>query len=430
MKHVLVVGMARSGQAAARALLRQGARVRCTDLRADAPIVEGAEHAYGGHRREDFVTAERIVVSPGVPVTQPDLAAAEAAGVPVIGELGWAAEQLDCPVLAVSGTNGKSTTTHLLGQVCTGAGWSTFVGGNLGTPLSDAVGGEWDAAVVEVSSYQMERPGEFRPRAAAILNLTPDHLERHGTMDGYGRAKCRMFARMGPSDAAIVPAADPRLLRLADEQPGRRFLLGDFPGVRDVGHALVLHGVDDGGEVPTEGFALPGAHNRANLGAAVLLAACGGIARDRIRPGVLTGLPHRMQPVGVVRGVTYIDDSKATNVEAALAAYTGLREPVVALLGGRGKAGARYDALARALQSARAVVCFGQEGGVIAAAMALGSVPTRVVPRMVDAVLEASRLAEPGDAVVLSPACASFDEFDDFEHRGRVFSALVEELQE
>lgn len=428
MKHVLVVGMARSGQAAARALVRQGARVRCTDLRADAPTVDGAECVYGEHRREDFVGAERIVVSPGVPATQGDLAAAEAAGVPVIGELAWAAEQLDCMVLAVSGTNGKSTTTHLLGQVCRGAGWTTFVGGNLGTPLSEALGGAWDAAVVEVSSYQMERPGGFRPRAAAILNLAPDHLERHGSIEAYGRAKCRMFAKMGDGDAAIVPAADPRLLRLADEQPGRRFLLGDFPGVRDTGDALVLNGVHDSGEIPTEGFALPGAHNRANLAAAVLLAACAGIERSKVRPAAYGGLPHRMQPVGVVRGVTYIDDSKATNVDAALAAYSGLAQPVVALLGGRGKAGAHYDALARALRSARAVLCFGQEGGAIAEAMARGAISARTVPRMADAVAEASRLAQPGDAVVLSPACASFDEFDDFEHRGRVFAALVKEL--
>lgn len=423
--HLLVVGMARSGVAAAKLGLRKGFRVVCTDRRPDAPEVDGCEHVYGEHRVDDFLGAEKIVVSPGVPARMPFLHAAITAGVPAVGELAFAALYLDCPILAVSGTNGKSTTTHLLGQLMNQGGVRTFTGGNIGLPLSEAVDGGFECAAVEVSSYQMELPGDFRPRAAAILNLTPDHLERHGTMDNYGAHKCRMFARMGPDDAAIVPAGDPRLRRMADAEPGRRLLLGSAPGVTVTGETLALSGVHDPGPVSIGGFTLPGAHNRDNLAAAVLLAVCGGLWRHDIAVASLRGLPHRVELVGERDGVRFIDDSKATNVESALAAYLGWTGPFVALLGGQGKAGANYDALVEPLRRARAVICLGAEGPAIHAALGRGEVDAVLVPGMAAAVAEARRLARPGDAVILSPACASFDEFTDFEHRGRVFRQLA-----
>ncbi len=423
--HLLVVGMARSGVAAAKLGLRKGFRVVCTDRRPDAPQVEGCEHVYGEHRADDFLGAETIVVSPGVPARMPLLHAAISAGVRAVGELAFAASYLDCPVLAVSGTNGKSTTTHLLGQLMNQGGVRTFTGGNIGLPLSEAVDGGFECAAVEVSSYQMELPGAFRPRAAAILNLTPDHLERHGTMDNYGSHKCRMFARMGPDDAAIVPAGDPRLRRLADAEPGRRLLLGSAPGVTVTGETLELNGVHDPGPVSINGFTLPGSHNRDNLAAAVLLAVCGGLWRHDIAVASLQGLPHRVELVGERDGVRFIDDSKATNVESALAAYLGWTGPFVALLGGQGKAGANYDALVEPLRRARAVICLGAEGPAIYAALRRGEVHAVLVPGMAAAVAEARGLARPGDAVILSPACASFDEFTDFEHRGRVFRQLA-----
>jgi UDP-N-acetylmuramoylalanine--D-glutamate ligase len=185
-RRLLVVGMARSGVAAAKLAMAQGWQVRCTDRRSDAARVPGTEATYGEHVLDEFLGADCIVVSPGVPASMPELVAAQAAGVVVVGELGFAAAYVSCPILAVSGTNGKSTTTHLLGQLCERAGWRTFAGGNLGRPLSEAAGLELDVAVVEVSSYQMELPGRFRPRAAVVLNLTPDHLERHGTLENYG----------------------------------------------------------------------------------------------------------------------------------------------------------------------------------------------------------------------------------------------------
>lgn len=428
MKTLLVVGMARSGVAAARLGLRRGWRVVCTDRRVDAPRVEGAEHVYGEHRREDFLRADCVVVSPGVPAAQPDVAAAIAAGVEVVGELGFAASMITAPILAVSGTNGKSTTTHLLAQICEQAGKKTFEGGNIGRPLSEAVDGDYDVCVVEVSSYQMELPGTFKPKAAAILNLTPDHLERHGTMENYGAHKCRMFQRMGPTDHAIVPVDDARLVRLADAHPGTRLFLDGHPGVKLDGDRIILDDVPDRGVLSIADFPLAGMHNRRNLACAVLLAACIGVRRKDVRVAELRGLEHRMERVAVRDGVDWIDDSKATNVEAALAGFTGFPRPVVALLGGQGKAGAAYAALVPALRTARGVICFGQDGPVIAAALREGGLPCVEVAKLADAVTHAATLARPGDAVILSPACASFDEFDNFEHRGRVFRALVEGL--
>lgn len=426
-RKVLVVGMARSGVAAAALAVRKGAVVTCTDRNPDAPRVAGTVAVYGEHRRADFLDADVVVVSPGVPAAQPDVAAALAAGREVLGELAFAASFLDrVRIRAVSGTNGKSTTTWLLGQLLTRAGHRTFTGGNLGQPLSEAVDQGYEAAAVEVSSYQMELPGRFRPCAAAILNLTPDHLERHGTMDAYGAHKCRLFARMGPDDAAILPADDARLARLAAELPGRRYWIGARPGVELGDDHLVLHGTPDDGRVPLAGFRLPGAHNRANLAAAALLAVTSGVPRANLHVAGLTGLPHRMEVVAFQGGVRWIDDSKATNVESTLAALSGLPEPVVALLGGQGKAGAAYDRLAPALRGARAVICFGASGPEIARALADAGVRCEQRSTLDEAVGLARTLARSGDTVLLSPACASFDAFQNFEHRGRHFRALVE----
>lgn len=430
-RKVLVVGMARSGVAAATLAVRRGARVTCTDRRADAPRIEGATHIYGEHRREDFLGADLVVVSPGVPAAQPDVAAARAAGVPVLGELAFAAAQLpEVRLYAVSGTNGKSTTTALLGQLFERAGLRTFTGGNLGRPLSEAVGGGYEIAAVEVSSYQMELPGEVHPRGAAILNLTPDHLERHGDMDNYGAHKCRLFARMGPADAQVLPAGDARLARIATTLPGTRYYLGDWPGVRWSAEKVELR-LEPGAPVetiPLGGLALPGAHNRANFAAAALLARHAGLRLDQLDPAGLRGLPHRMEVVSVKGGVTWIDDSKATNVESTLAGIDGFAGPYWLLLGGRAKARSAWESLVRPLLGARGVLCFGEAGPEIADALERAGLRVHRHPSLDAAVAAVAGLAGPGESVLLSPACASFDAFTDFEHRGRHFAGLVEAL--
>lgn len=421
---VLVVGMARSGVAAARLARARGARVTTTDLRAEAPTVDGCEAVHGRHRREDFLAADLIVVSPGVPAAAPDLVAAREAGVELVGELGFAASFLDVPVVAVSGTNGKSSTTHFLGQLLAAAGFRPFVGGNLGVPLSSAIGSDMDVAVLEVSSYQLELPGGLHPRAAAILNLTPDHLGRHGTMEGYAAAKGRLFAEMGPEDFAAVPEGDRHLAPLMAGTRARRLWLGGAPGVRLEGEAAVLSGSPDDGPVSLASLGVLGAHNRENAATAALLAVCMGAPRARLDMSKLTALAHRLQVVHQVDQIRWVDDSKATNVDAALVGIRGVGGSQIVLLGGQGKDGADYRELAPALAAhARLVLCFGQSGPEIAAA--LPGLPVRLVPGMADAVALAAREARAGEVVLLSPACASFDEFRDFEHRGDVFAALA-----
>lgn len=423
---VLVVGMARSGVAAARLAIREGARVTCADLRTTVEAVPGCTMALGPHQRDIFLHTDIIVVSPGVPAHQPDLAAAAAAGVPIVGELALAASRISAPILAISGTNGKSTVTCFTGQLLAAAGLNPFVGGNLGRPLSEAVLANVppDVCAVEVSSYQMEWPGTFTPAAAIILNLTPDHLARHGTMEVYGAMKCRMFDRMSSSAAAILPWGDALLPRLADGRGGRRLWLGGAPGAAVRGDAILL---DDGvraASLSLGQFKVPGAHNRLNLAAAALLCWAWGLDADHLDPRGLVALEHRMEPVADVDDVLWINDSKATNVAAALVGLGGLERPAVVLLGGEAKQGDDHAALATVLGGARAVICFGKDGPALADALEPHLAVHRVA-WMGDAVRLARSLARPGDAVVLSPACASFDEFNNFEHRGAVFRDLA-----
>lgn len=432
-RRVLVVGMAASGRAAARLARTAGARVHLTDQRPDAPAEPGCTTTFGRHDPQDFASADLIVVSPGVPAAHPALREAAAAGREIVGELGFAAgfvQGFGVPVLGITGTNGKSSTTHFTGELLSAAGRTAFVGGNLGTPLSVLAQALLegapppDAAVVEVSSYQLELPGPFAPRAAVVLNLTPDHLARHGTMENYGATKLRIFGRMGPGDSAILPPAHPHLPFAAVPAGAARLVLGGAPGAQWDGDTLWLAGTADDGPVPCAGFGLPGAHNRENLAAAILLAVQGGLSRAALRPEALTALPHRMEAVRATDGVLWINDSKATNVDAALVGYAGVEAPCIALLGGLGKEGADYAPL-RPLLAARArlVITFGASGPVIAEALA--GLPLVAAAGLREAVRAARTAARPGDTIVLSPACASFDEFRSFEHRGDVFRALA-----
>ena len=417
-RRVTVLGAGRSGRAAAALARSRGARVLLTDSNPKCVPMKGVENVMGSHPREALVDTDRVVVSPGIPAASPPVQTALEAGVEVQSELGFAASLLEGerPLIAITGTNGKSTVTWFTAGLLKGAGRSVFVGGNLGTPFSEAVDQPWDVAVVEVSSYQMELPGEFRPSVAAVLNLAPDHLERHGTMEVYAEHKCRLLHLLGEDGIGVVPTDDLLLSKLAVGHLGERLWLDDLPGVLVKGQKA--HLVD--GSVNLAGLTAPGALNRWNAAVACLLAHCVGVPLWKLKVSELVALPHRMEPVGVEGGVRWINDSKATNVDATARGLEGLEGSLVVLLGGQGKAGSNYRQLKGTLrEKARGVICFGEAGPAIAAD--LESLAPACVSGLREAVVLARELAQEGDAIVLSPACASFDEFNDFADRGDRF---------
>jgi UDP-N-acetylmuramoylalanine--D-glutamate ligase len=444
-QRALVVGMGRSGQEATRLLQKIGvADISCTDLNPNAVLLPGTTAIYGEHRRPDFTKTDLVVVSPGVPGDMSHIEAAEAQGVPVVGELGLAAAVLQSanlpggplPMVGITGTNGKSSTCWLLGQLLTQSGKRPFVGGNLGSPLSLAAMARLDGdlrhecAVVEVSSYQLERPGPFHPVSATVMNLTPDHLARHGDMNTYASTKLTIFLRMGPTDRALLPASHPWLPRTAmswKRQAPPVLALGAAPGVRVEGENIIFEGTDDDGVLSIAGYPMPGTHNRLNLATALLLAQPLGLVRDRIDVASLRSLPHRMQPIPTTDGRIWINDSKATNVDAACAGIDGIRPGAVILLGGAGKVDADYRLLAGPLRRAALVICFGKSGPEISHTLMaeLADTPVIGVAALADATALARDRSQKGSVIVLCPACASFDEFDNYEHRGRVFADLA-----
>ncbi|TNE88573.1 MAG: UDP-N-acetylmuramoyl-L-alanine--D-glutamate ligase [Deltaproteobacteria bacterium] len=436
-KRVCVMGLGASGRAAAKMCVEAGAYVSGLDLRDIVAPIPGVEMHLGPHDRQLLLDADLVVVSPGVPGTQPDILAAYEAGVPVIGELALAFTQLPrVPTVAITGTNGKSTVTWFTGQLLEAAGLRPFVGGNLGNPLSNGVtdGSDYDSAVLEVSSYQLEWRTGFEPDIGVILNLTPDHLARHGDMDGYARAKTRLFAGIGPNGWAVLPRGDERLRATAHMRGGRRAWLGDLPGVvrdgRDV-HVRLPAGsapaIDQ--HYDLTGVDLAGEHNFDNVATALLLTTALGADPARLQRALvgLRPLAHRMEVVGEVEGVRYINDSKATNVEATRVGLSGLDARAVVLLGGQAKGDAFSD-LVPLLAEERATVTFGGSGAAIHAELKDAGHEAHAVDTMEEAVRLAATLAEPGDVVLLSPGCASFDAFDNFEHRGEVFRGLVASL--
>lgn len=433
-RRVLVVGMGRSGVSAAKYALSQGAHVTVTDGNPDAPLIEGAKHTYGTHNRAEFLSADLIILSPGVPASAPDVQAAVDHGVDVVSELAFAAERVQkagVPILAVTGTNGKSSVSWFLKQLLEASGHTVFIGGNFGTPLTDLLSIDTppDFAVVEVSSYQLEFPGDLTPTAAACLNLANDHLARHGTMANYAEHKLRLFTNMAPDGFAVLPAAalsNPDGMLSHRTTQASPLWLDRHPGIVRNQHTVTLAGTPDDGEIDVSNLNLLGEHNQSNAAAAILLAVAAGVSREAIHVKCLTALPHRLEPVHTHRGITWVNDSKATNIDAALVGINGIKGTKIVLLGGAGKSGSDYRRLQAALRNnIRSVICFGDAGAEIAKAIEGSDVAQ--APTLSDAVRMAAEVAKPNDVVLLSPACASFDEFTNFEERGRVFAALAKE---
>jgi UDP-N-acetylmuramoylalanine--D-glutamate ligase len=442
---VTVVGLARSGVAAARMLQAVGARVSGSDAK---PMAQLPEEARGLTRLGVRVVAndaagtgvagaELVVVSPGVPLDAPQLARARAAGIPVIGEIELAWRGLEADTIAITGTNGKTTTTALTGALLGEQHRAVLVAGNIGTPLAGHVlTFPPDGIVVcEVSSFQLETTEAFHPRVAVVLNVTPDHLDRHRTFEAYLDAKARIFANQTAADCAVLNEDDEATRTLAGRTRAdvlwfsRRRTLDHGVFVRDGWIAAKLNGHVET-ICPLSDVFLRGGHNVENVLAATACALWTGLAPEAIRRGIarFRGVPHRIELVRDLHGVHYYNDSKGTNVASTIKALESFAEPIVLIAGGVGK-GQDFAPLAAAARGrVRQAVVLGQDGGKIAAALEAAGIAVRSTVSIEAALHAARAAAAPGDVVLLSPACASFDMFDNFEHRGDVFRGLVQGL--
>lgn len=446
-KRVLVVGLARSGLAAAKLAAQSGARVTATDRRAATELsgaledLAGAkvELALGGHDENDFVKSDLVVLSPGVPASLPELQAAKRAGVPVVAEVELAWSFLSrVPLVAITGTNGKSTTTALTGALCK-EDRRAFVGGNLGTPLCEAVlsGRQFDVVVAELSSFQLEGIAELRPHVAAVLNVTPDHLDRYPGVDAYAEAKARIFMNQREDDFAVGNARDARTAKMVERSKGAKFLFaaaGAAPRtVRDDGELVFTGGDGREERYALASRALRGQHNRDNAMAAIACARLAGVPPEAVQRGLdgFEGLPHRLELVRELDGVEWVNDSKATNVDSTavgLAAFEKKVKPnVVVIMGGRGK-GAPYSPLAPLFAGrVKALLTVGEDAPKIEEELGKAA-PLVRCKDLATAVKTARGLGKPGDVVLLSPACASYDQFKNYEQRGDSFRRMVKEL--
>ena len=441
-KRAVVAGAARSGIAAAQLLVRRGATVTLSDMRESLPDAGELEAAgialeLGGHRDATFAGADLIVMSPGVPVNQPAVKAARAAGAEVIGELELASRWLAGRIVAITGTKGKSTTTTLTGRMLEAGGHKVLVGGNIGNALSAQV----DAStadtihVVEASSFQLETIDAFHPWIAVLLNFSPDHLDRHGSVEEYAGAKARIFENQSATDWAVLNADDPAALRLAEKARAQRLMLS----MRDpLAEGVVLEGgvivrrtnAASLPLVPLTSVRLLGRHLLVDVMAASAIAALAGVEPEAMKAAVegFSGLEHALEPVSCIAGVQFVNDSKATNIEAARQAVQSFGDGLVVILGGRFKGGDFADLAAPLAQRRATVIAIGESRERIAAALAR-DVTVHQAADMASAVRQAFTAAAPGGTVLLAPACSSFDMFRDYAERGRVFKQETRRLE-
>ncbi|MBX3026509.1 UDP-N-acetylmuramoyl-L-alanine--D-glutamate ligase [bacterium] len=435
--HALVIGAGRAGRSCARLLAARGARVRVVERAAtaarDPAWPDAVELVVGPEDLAALAGITLVVPSPGVARDHLLLAAAAARGLPVWSEIELAARFLSCPVLAITGTNGKSTTTTLLGAMLQAAGQRVFIGGNLGTPLADAAldPRPWDAAVAEVSSFQLEWVPSFAPRVGVLLNLTPDHQDRYPNPADYGAAKANLLRHQSGADVAVLNRDDPWVWEQRHHTRATVLSFGREPvefGTYLDGDAAVARNAGPPQRYDLRSSPLAGAHNRENLLAAITAATAWGTPPEAIRAAIraTTALPHRLELVAERGGVRWYDDSKATNVGAVEKSLDSFPGGIVLLLGGYDKGGDFAALRPRIAARVARTICFGQAGPAIAAQLG-GDLSPLVVPDLAAAVRHAAA-ARPGQVVVLAPGCASFDEFRDYAERGARFRALVEEL--
>jgi len=442
-KRVTVAGAARSGVAAAELLARRGARVTLSEsgaaiADADRLRAFGVALESGGHRRETFANVDLIVLSPGVPPEIPPVLAARDRGVPVIAEIELASRWLQGRVIAITGTKGKSTTTALTGRMLEAAGFKVTVGGNIGAPLSAQV---WESTpdtfhVVETSSFQLEQIDTFHPWISVMLNFSPDHLDRHPSVEAYAAAKARIFENQEAGDFAVINADDPAVLEMARRGRAAR---RPFARSGSIEQGTVLEGgwiVDRRGPeterlVPLQAIHLLGPHLINDVMAAATVGAIAGAPASAMTAAVdgFRGLEHAMELVAEIGGVRFVNDSKATNVESALRSIESFDRGLVPIVGGRFKGGDLGQLREPLIARAKAVVAIGEARPLVHEAFA-DVVPVQSADTLADAVARAYELAQPSGVVLLAPACASFDMFRDYAERGRKFKEQVAMLKE
>jgi len=439
-KKAVVLGLGISGMAAVKYLQAQGLQVAVSEFRGleaftdgEKQLCKGLELETGGHSKEFVLAGDYIVPSPGVPLDVPILEAAREQHKIVVGELALAAGEIPVPVIAVTGSNGKTTVTGLIGTLLENDGYHPFVGGNIGTPLLSYLLSPqgYDVVVLELSSFQLDLSGDFRPDIGLLLNLSPDHLDRHGDMEGYVKAKRRIFANQLDTDTAILGGDDPLVMEQARGLTGRVFTFGCKKKcqARIAGSTVVIPGESEKTFELSE-TKLNSKVNRLNAAAALLASTSLGASNAGIRKGLNAYTPpeHRMTLIAEIDGVRFVNDSKATNVGAMAAALESCSPGVILLAGGRDKDGDFTLVKGLVQEKVKQVICIGEAGPMLVEMFA-DIVAVEEAIDMEAAVGRAASVAESGQVVLLAPGCASFDMFSGYAERGRVFTSLVRELQ-
>ncbi|MBU2499643.1 MAG: UDP-N-acetylmuramoyl-L-alanine--D-glutamate ligase [Proteobacteria bacterium] len=444
-KKILVIGLGKSGISAARWLAKTGAQVTVSEIKTesdmDPHLIQemrelGVALEMGGHQEDTFLAPDMIVLSPGVPLDTPPLTAAREKGITVLGEMELASRMVDLPIVAVTGTNGKSTVTAFIGYLLREAGNRVFVGGNIGTPLMDYAIGGWkaDYAVVEVSSFQLDTMDSFRPTLSLLLNISPDHLDRYPNYEAYVQSKLKIFENQERGHHAIVndddallsrfsPKGEVTLLRYGlEEREGRQAYMKE---------GKIRIGLSGREEVlfTVEKWALPGRHNLENLMAALLAGLVLGVDPRVLQRSIegFRGLPHRLEFVRRIGDVDFYNDSKATNVDAAARSIASFDRPLVLIAGGRDKGGDYSPLVAVAKEKVKKAIFMGEAKDLLAKAFE-GVMAFSTADSMDEAVSQAYFFAGKGDVVLLAPACSSFDMFTDYADRGKAYRRAVERL--
>ncbi len=439
-KRVLVAGAGKTGIATARFLLEKNAQVTVADSNVNTVIPKDlkkstADIITGPHENSIFTDQDLIIISPGIPLTIEPIATAKSKGVEIIGEIELAYLFTETPIIAVTGTNGKTTTTTLLQHIFETSGKKVFTGGNIGTPLIEYVSGDQDAdyIIAEISSFQLETINKFRPYISILLNITEDHLDRYDSFDDYAAAKKNIFANQQRTDFAIINIEDKLAAKMSEDIKADVLFFSTRNEIENGSYYKDgFNFLKDSGKtrIDEEGVILQGEHNRENILAAVSAAGICNLSYENITKALHTfkGLPHRMEFVDCINGINFFDDSKATNVGACLKSISSIKPPIILIAGGKDKGGSYLPLINEINKNVQEIILIGEAQNRIKKELA-ATVPITSAMTLEKAVTEAFSRAKEGCSILLSPACSSFDMFDSYVHRGNIFKTAIKELK-